>query len=393
MKILAILDHNPYVQSNATANRFISLAEGLRENDNQVDLVLVNGYLNNQEYQTFGSSGTYHAINYNYINPILFKNKYIRKFFKNVFFRTLIIKKLKKQILENKYDYVWVGYTSILLMIGLALTKEHLPVKFFHERSEFSWIGIKSKHLHRRYLKNFLCHVDVMSIMTQTLISYYKPFLGKHTQIIHLPMTVDLKRFDIDKSETDLQQPYIAYCGSLNNQKDGVDILIQSFISIMQEFPTYHLYLAGTIEPTNDYKHLLNIIKTNKATERIHFLGAIHKDKIPPFLKNAEILALARPNSKQAEGGFPTKLGEYLATGNPVCVTNVGEISKYLKHEESAFIAQPDDVKSFKNVLQLAIRSQNAKFVGLNGQKIASEYFDKTKQTQFLSDFLNKQLY
>lgn len=392
MKILSILDHNPYASSSATANRFISLAEGLQVCGNQIDLLLMNGYLDRQEYETFGHKGTHNSINYKYINPVLFKNKYIRKPLKVIFFKALITKKLTKIILESNYDYVWIGYSSIALKVGLSLVKENLPVKFFHERSEFSWIGIKNKHLHRNYVKNFLSRIDVMSIMTQKLISYYHPFLGEHTQIIHLPMTVDLERFEIDKSETDLKQPYIAYCGSMNNEKDGVDILIKSFINIMQDFPEYHLYLAGPLKPVRDYKHLQNIIITNKAAERIHFLGSTHRDDIPQFLKNAEILAMARPNSKQAEGGFPTKLGEYLATGNPVCLTNVGEISEYLKNGESAYIAKPDDIESFKSVLQLAIRSQNASYVGLNGKRIASKHFDKMKQAQLLSEILDKQL-
>ena len=51
---------------------------------------------------------------------------------------------------------------------------------------------------------------------------------------------------------------------------------------------------------------------------------------------------MARPDSRQARGGFPTKLGEYLATGKPVCVTKVGEITVYLEDNVSAFLAEPE---------------------------------------------------
>ena len=49
------------------------------------------------------------------------------------------------------------------------------------------------------------------------------------------------------------------------------------------------------------------------------------------------MLVLARPDNIQAKGGFPTKLGEYLATGNPVVVTKVGEIPNYLIDGVNAF--------------------------------------------------------
>jgi len=61
----------------------------------------------------------------------------------------------------------------------------------------------------------------------------------------------------------------------------------------------------------------------------------------------AKILALARPKSKVADAGFPSKLTEYLSTGNPVVVTRVGEIPYYLKDNVHAFLTEPDSVNSF----------------------------------------------
>ena len=60
---------------------------------------------------------------------------------------------------------------------------------------------------------------------------------------------------------------------------------------------------------------------------------------MPKYLCNAKLLALARPDSIQAQGGFPTKLGEYLATGRPVVVTKVGEIPDYLEDGVNAFLS------------------------------------------------------
>ncbi len=57
------------------------------------------------------------------------------------------------------------------------------------------------------------------------------------------------------------------------------------------------------------------------------------------------------PDSKQAQGGFPTKLGEYLATGNPVCATTVGEIPDYLVDGESVYFAVPGSVDSFADAM------------------------------------------
>jgi glycosyltransferase involved in cell wall biosynthesis len=113
------------------------------------------------------------------------------------------------------------------------------------------------------------------------------------------------------------------------------------------------------------------------------------RDAIPSIIGNADLLVLPRPDSKQAQGGFPTKLGEYLATGNPVCATSVGEIPDYLTDNESVFFAQPGSVESFAEAMRRALSDpENAKRVGLNGKKVAQKEFNKDIQAKKLHQFL-----
>jgi glycosyltransferase involved in cell wall biosynthesis len=259
----------------------------------------------------------------------------------------------------------------------------------FHERSEFSWIAFpNNKKLHDDYLKNILPRIKVMAVMTKKLNEYYNQFLSKQTALIHLPMTVDLSRFSEKQAEASLSSPYIGYCGSMNNSKDGVDILIQAFIEIMDQFPDLHLYLAGAKDPREDYSAQVKLIEKNNAQSRITYLGQLSREEIPAFLSNASILALARPNSQQSEGGFPTKLGEYLASGRPVCVTDIGEISDYLVNDKSAFFAEPGSFISFSQAITKALSAADIEKVGKEGQKIAFQIFNKDIQSKRLYDFL-----
>ncbi len=390
MKILAITEHNPFVVSNASNNRFLSLIQGLQQNNCNVSMLIVGGYFNKWEKIKFKQRGKYNNFEYLYLYPKLQQNKYQRKLFNLLFPHWLIVRKIADQIKIQNCDVVWLRHSRRIIKLSIKLFNIALPVKYFHEQSEFSWIGLHNSKVHELYLNRFLIEIDLMSIMTQTLIEYYTPFLKSTCKIIHLPMTVDFSRFDGRKTTTTLKQPYIGYCGTMNNKKDGVDILVDSFINIMKVYPMYNLYLAGPLEPAQDYFKLLNVVKTHKAENRIIFLGLIDKEEMPTFLNNASVLALARPNSKQAEGGFPTKLGEYLATGNPVCVTNVGEIENYLSHGHSAFIATPDSVSSFTNILNEAIVSPISYEIGQNGKTVALKEFNKDIQSKKLLDFLIK---
>ena len=122
---------------------------------------------------------------------------------------------------------------------------------------------------------------------------------------------------------------------------------------------------------------------------RVFYKGSVSRDEIPAIIMNAQLLVLPRPDSKQAQGGFPTKLGEYLATGNPVCATTVGEIPDYLVDGESVYFAEPGSVDSFADAMHRALRNPVlAKQVGVNGRKVAEECFNKDIQAKILYDFL-----
>lgn len=385
LKILVLIDYNPFAQSNAPSNRILSLVEGVTEQGLNIDVLFINGYQFKNEKEQFSSKGTYKLINYRYLFYLNFSKFIIRNIFDKLFPKKIVAGKIRNIIKNGNYDYVWLVVSPKVIEIGLYLFKMKLNTKYIHERSEFSWIGLSDKDkLHKKYLTKFLPEIDVFAVMTRTLIDYYKEFTGKKTKIVHVPMTVDFSRFDGLTVNNDKKKQYIGYCGTMNIKKDGVDILINSFIKIMNDFPELNLYIAGPLTPTEDYLILENIVIKNNARNRILFLGGIPKEDMPEFLSNAHLLAMARPQSKQAEGGFPTKLGEYLATGKPVCITRVGEIDSYLTDNVSAFIAEPDSVDEFQDVLIRALKSKNSNEIGLAGRNVALNYFDKNKQAKIL---------
>jgi glycosyltransferase involved in cell wall biosynthesis len=86
---------------------------------------------------------------------------------------------------------------------------------------------------------------------------------------------------------------------------------------------------------------------------------------------------LARPDSLQAQAGFPTKLGEYLATGRPVVVTRTGEIGSYLVDGKSAYLAEPGNVKDIARQIDAVLSNPDAaRVVGEAGRKVSIECFD-----------------
>jgi len=124
-------------------------------------------------------------------------------------------------------------------------------------------------------------------------------------------------------------------------------------------------------------------------SESVIFTGSVNRDEIPCVLSNSSILILARTNNKRAMGGFPTKLGEYLASGKPVIVTNVGEISEYLTDKQNAYIIEPNNIEALYNCFKyIADHYEEEINVGLEGRKLAEGIFNYKSQAIRMYDFI-----
>ena len=396
MKIILIRDYNPFIENGASANRFRGLIEGLRNERNTVDVAVVTGMVAPNE-SIMSSDGVIYlskSNRYSYWQARL--NKYI---FNNL--HKSIAKRRLNRLDLSKYDYIWLSDSSSVFDVFFSSDKS-TSCKTFIELNEFQDIHKEEGHagniLQRIYgsksEKSFIdvvSKIDYFACMTNTLLDHYRKMAKPEAKFIHLPMTVDLKRFIGIPDTTIYSKPYIAYTGTFNNAKDGVDVLIKSFAKIANKYPQYHLYLAGFWH--YDVPMQEKLIEEFGLTNRITYLGVLNKDQIPVFICNADILVLSRPDSHQAQGGFPTKLGEYLATGNPVCVTKVGEIPDYLEDNVSAFMATPGDVDSFADAMDRALSNpDNAKKVGLAGREVAEREFNSEIQAKRLYEFLQENL-
>lgn len=395
--LLCITKYNPYCQSNATANRWRTITEGLQRRGFSISVFITSGYAGLSEFLKDGFSGTINGINY-YHSAFLFNDKiWLRRINKYIFLKLIKNKQSRKlSFLIDKLDPKIVLVTSSELEVEI-FCKTYNPdlhkFKVLHEVNEYpDLFFVPGTRSHNLYFNNFISKVDLLVCITEELINYFSQIpLKRNIRFHYMPVTVDLSRFQNVGSKYVQEKPYIAYCGGLNNDKDGIDILIYSFQRICREFEDINLLIAGPKE--FDGEEILNLIKMLQLSHRIKYLGVLDRGDIPYLLCNAELLALPRPDSRQAKGGFPTKLGEYLASGRPVCVTRFGEISKYLKDEENAFLAESGSIDSFTDSLRRALTDgEKAEEVGKRGKEVAIRNFSMEIQASLLFDFIQKNL-
>lgn len=400
--IIFVLTQNPYCWSSASSNRWLSLMEGIASLGVKVQFLVCGGYFRAEEMSNFGPKGVHRNLNYEYVLPNLFQgywkvrfHNYIGQYIRN----RQVVRELQK-ILKNSKSVIWTDTSALGFKFAVSFKKHNPHSKLFLEMSEFldihkynkgnflqRWQGDAKKLF---FEEKAYYSYDGIALMTQTLMNHYQDFPKPQPKLLHLPMTVDLDRFQISAELLEeFKPPYIAFIGVMNDAKDGVSNLIKAFNSIKEKFPIHRVYLVGGWN--YDTPIHLRLIKNFCLEGRVLWMKEYPRDAIPKIICNADLLVLPRPDSKQAQGGFPTKLGEYLATGKPVCATRVGEIPNYLTDNESVFFAEPGSVESFAEAMERALGDfENALRVGANGRKVAEKYFNMDVQARKLRMFLEQ---
>jgi glycosyltransferase involved in cell wall biosynthesis len=261
-------------------------------------------------------------------------------------------------------------------------------IRVFHERTESPEVlPLCNSKKQKQYLKacNKLSGIFVISTALKTFFVNNGMPIEK---ICIVNMTVDIQRFASLKKSTTTEK-YIAYCGTVSNNKDGVDDLIKAFALVCQKYKDVKLYIIGASPSVNDESGNLKLINDLGITDKVVLTGVIEASKMPQLLLDSTILALDRPDSLQAKNGFPTKLGEYLMTGNPVVVTKVGDIPLFLKDGVSALLAEQRNTKEFASKICWVLdHPTESEAIGNKGKEVAMKEFNYQTESKKIIDMI-----
>jgi glycosyltransferase involved in cell wall biosynthesis len=297
---------------------------------------------------------------------------------------------IRQENRENQVDFIFMGVSTNFITTLFYFTARKLKIKFLQERSEYPFLSYNKSLIGKLrlfiYLRIICKYFDGFLVISKALDKYFKPYLQTNTKVFLLPILVETERFDISVSKP---ENTISYCGSMQGTKDGVPILIEAFSKIAHKFPEVNLQLIGSTS-FPEFNIVKNQVQKYGLSNRIIFTGRIEREDLPEYLVKSKILALARPYTKQAEGGFPTKLGEYLAAGRLVVVTAVGEIPDYLTNKETALLAEPGDAENFAELIEFGLNNEElSEKIAENGKKLADSVFNYKNQGIRLYKWLN----
>lgn len=301
--------------------------------------------------------------------------KFIKRFFINKY-----IQKITRELVPG--DIVYTYTISLITEQCLKVS----GVKVFAEVTEHpkvcSPVADPSLLLDEQSYIDTILKLSGLFVISNPLKQFFQQYGIPSSKIHIINMTVDPSRF-LKIHKTNCKDRYIAYCGTASNNKDGVDELIKAFAIVAQRISDVKLYIIGKTPSKKQKFGNIELVKSLSLKDKVVFTGIVKAVDMPQLLKNAEVLALDRPDNLQATYGFPTKLGEYLLTKNPVIITAVGDIPEFLKDGVSALIAKPSDAEDFSSKLIWALTHKDeAARIGREGCSVAMEHFNSFTEAQ-----------
>ncbi|MDR3666523.1 MAG: glycosyltransferase family 4 protein [Ignavibacteriaceae bacterium] len=384
---IAILFQGSVLMPTASASRVKSYTEGLIAGNCSVTAFNMHPVKKEDNYDfDTGFPGSY---DFNIVDKNLgyIKRKY--------YYLKYLIRKNKEL---RKFTHVFFYGESHFIMVYLFLMSRRYKIKLIIEGCEYPIPLIKNKKINKIYnliSVNILYRIfDAAVVISDNLYDYYKRKGRKNIKLLKVPVMVDPKRFEnIKDLNISIPEEYIAYCGTMSGDKDGLPVLLRSMKLISDRFPDIKLLLIGDNSNPKMLDPLMKLILDLDLKNKVIFTGIVEKKYIPFFFSKARALVLARPDNFQSRGGFPTKLGEYLASGRPAIVTKVGEIQEYLTDGVTAYLAEAGSVENFaEKVIEALENTERSEMIAKKGKELAMEKFGIKEHGIRLAHFINSDL-
>ncbi len=288
---------------------------------------------------------------------------------------------------QGKIDVaiLYTSHFSVLLYyrVWSKLLRFPLVMNYVEYRSAFdakSTVRKISWYLTDRFAPGL---VDGILPISEFLIEHAKK-QAPQTPYLKVPALCDFSRYEgLDHPPGETR--YLLYCGSAA-YFEVANFIIASFELLQAPDVFLHLIVNGW--PDQMAKIHQRIDKSTKKTFIKTFSNVSNEDYAQLLFRAEGLLIPLRP-TVQDIARFPNKVGEYVASGNPMVTTPVGEISHYFKDQVTAFIAKSYREEDFASKMQYLVENPTeARRVGAAAQQLGHQAFDYRHNGLKLLDFL-----
>jgi|YelNatPaOPRAMG01_1025707.scaffolds.fasta_scaffold00010_25 glycosyltransferase involved in cell wall biosynthesis len=131
----------------------------------------------------------------------------------------------------------------------------------------------------------------------------------------------------------------LGFSGSLHYWH-GIDNLMRLMTQVCRSFGQAHFVIAGGGGPESD--RLLAFVEEARLGQRVHFLGFVPHDQMPPVIAAFDIALAPYPPIERFHFS-PVKIFEYMACGKPVVAARLGQIAEVIQDGQNGFLFEAGD--------------------------------------------------
>ena len=393
IKGLVICDY-PFPVGMAASNRILAYSEGLAANGVMLDVLTKTPYKSENGSQSLDGHRTVYYSSHYSGSATFFKRNLWDLRFRNLRFLYFIWKLGSRK--EVCFILISFDNTFLIWFVLPILLLNNKPMGFVSDEFPPSIRARKDEITHFEYYTYKLFHsfLKFRILMSSALSNYYSGLFSKKPDNLILNTIVSSGFIEECEKHTVTDESFfdsklnLVYMGNMELAKDNVDNIVRAMSLLIIEFPRIQLHLYGQAN-TDDCVYLENLITKLGLLENVFLKGKVSRDRVPEILCKANLLVSSQPNSFRAQGGFPTKLGEYWSSSRPVLFTNVGELSYFVKDGKNGFLVSPDSPLDYaRKVKYILTNSRLGDLVGKNGYKELKSNFVSERATEQLALYL-----
>ena len=276
------------------------------------------------------------------------------------------------------------GVIDIVHSRGAFYVRELGEIPFFGGKRRKEVKGLE--HI----LKELFPKCDAFLSISDPLTDLAREHMKPEARILKLPILVDYDAFLLPDRSDEAPVPYIFHSGTLYEQKDGVLGMLEAFGKALPRLGgNAAMVFTGNPKDTPDSAAIMDMISRYGLEDKVTFTGFIDNSTLKEYLSKAYLVVINKHPNIQNKYCFSTKLGEYLAAGKPVVITDVGEAMNYLTDGENAYIVRRDDVDALSEAIVKAFTNkEDRKRIGEAGRILCKEAFDYRNISSRFLDFL-----
>lgn len=244
------------------------------------------------------------------------------------------------------------------------------------------------KYLGAIYMRSIKHARKNQMVISRFLEEFYK---NKHCKVVRIPSIVDKLDYpdDFNYTSDDNKKIRIMYAGYPGKK----DVIKEFLLAINELNPEeqnrLEFYGYGFKEK--------DLIALGMNSEDIHKSGCINicgqvsQAEIRKALSESEFSILLRENTKNARGGFSTKIVESMMAGVPLIANLTGDMELYFNPNNSIIVSNPT-ISDCKTAIRkvLSMSKQEIKQMKIEAHQTAIEHFDYRKHIENVRQFMEE---